>query len=313
MNHLPGHLVDEIRAGNCIAFVGAGFSADGIPTWRDLLLQIANGGDVDGDTRAHVGTLLENPKDLDYEAAAQALRDATPPGWIDLQISSIVAHPTMSPVMERRLRFLRGIPFRAILTTNFDGYLNGDVPSRDAYLDVLRAPAQRWWDSRYWDEGQGGAAGAHVVKLHGDATSKPPRDVAITRRDYRHRLHGDPGYATFLRSVLATTTVLYLGFSFGDAYFNEMRSEILALLDYSGDETEHPVAYAVVNDVDQGKQEFFRAHEGIEILTFDSRIHRLHRIRRVPGVDLPSDKPQAPPRGPPRREARPLGRFHSRR
>jgi CheY-like chemotaxis protein len=107
-----------------------------------------------------------------------------------------------------------------------------------------------------------------VVKLHGDAAADPPRDVVITRRDYRQLLYQDSAYTTFLRSVLATTTVLYLGFSFTDAYLNELRSEILALLDYRGGDV--PVAYAVLNDVDPAEADYLRAHEGVEVLPYDS-------------------------------------------
>mgnify|MGYP002388440496 CR=1 FL=1 len=91
---------------------------------------------------------------------------------------------------------------------------------------------------------QGREAGPPVVKLHGDLLAEPP-DVVLTRRDYRQRLYGSPAYTTFLKSLFATSTVLYLGFSFTDAYLNELRSEILALVDYrTGD---RPLAYAVVN------------------------------------------------------------------
>ena len=68
---------------------------------------------------------------------------------------------------------------------------------------------------------------------------------------------------------MATTTVLYMGFSFEDAYLNELRSEVLALLGQGNESA--PVAYAIVNDVPPDTQSHFRKHEGIQILSYDTQ------------------------------------------
>ena len=72
---------------------------------------------------------------------------------------------------------------------------------------------------------------------------------------------------TFLRSLLSTTTVLYLGFSFTDAYLNEIRSEVIAML---GNSTEQPLAYAIAADVPRATRQHFRDHEGIHVLSYPS-------------------------------------------
>jgi hypothetical protein len=105
-----------------------------------------------------------------------------------------------------------------------------------------------------------------VIKIHGDVGS--PETIVITRKDYRRHLYNNPGYQVFLRAMLANHPVLYLGFSFTDAYLNEIRSEILALLGYGGD---GPVAYAIINDIPQLTREHYLRHEGIDILTYDTR------------------------------------------
>lgn len=84
----------------------------------------------------------------------------------------------------------------------------------------------------------------------------------------RRLLYENPHYLTFLRAFLLSHTVLYLGFSFTDAYLNELRSELLARLDQT--EGSDPVAYAVINDVSALTQEHYRRHEGIEILAYDT-------------------------------------------
>ena len=58
-DQIPDTLVKEIRSGNCVAFVGAGFSAPAVPPWDDLLKRICEEGPVCESTRKRVTDLLE--------------------------------------------------------------------------------------------------------------------------------------------------------------------------------------------------------------------------------------------------------------
>ena len=262
---LPDSLLEEVRSGNCIAFVGAGFSAGVVPGWRELLSRLKACLPAGSPASSRVARLLELKSSRTLEAAAQVLRDELTEERFIEKLHAYLGRPETDESMRLRLLWLQGIPFRAILTTNFDGLLEGDVPGRDAYIRTLRPSDHRWWNRRFWDVE---APGPAVVKLHGDLGSDPPKGVVFTRRDYRERLYGDPAYTTFLRSIFATTAVLYLGFSFTDAYLNELRSEILALLEHQG--ADRPIAYALVNDVPDDEVAYLRRHEGIEVLTYDS-------------------------------------------
>ncbi len=63
------------------------------------------------------------------------------------------------------------------------------------------------------------------------ATPTPAlKSVVFTRQGYRSLLYHIPEYVTFLRCLMASTTILYLGFSFTDAYLNEIRSEPTRIL-----------------------------------------------------------------------------------
>ncbi len=266
---LPKHLIRSINRGECIAFVGAGFSAEAVPSWADLLRRISEAASLQ--LEAEVGVALSRPAPtaFELEACAQRLKKKLGPDGFENALSQQLASPRLNPTMDERLRCLRGIPFRAILTTNFDGLLDGEVPGRDAYLRVLRSTDYEWWRERYWNEDRSDTTGARVVKLHGDIAAKPPRKLVLTRMAYRERLYGNPAYQTFLRAVLATSTVLYLGFSFTDAYLNELRSEVLALLEHR--EADEPVAYAILNDMTPAEVAYFRECEGIGVLPFDSK------------------------------------------
>ncbi|MFV8755374.1 SIR2 family NAD-dependent protein deacylase [Nannocystaceae bacterium ST9] len=261
----PEHLAGEIAAGNCVAFVGAGFSAAAkLPDWTTLLRRLA----IKADRVAEVErALTEHEGSEGRYLAAQLLEDKLERGGlIDCLRAELVGE--RGPTMERRLALLRRIPFRAILTTNFDGLLAGKVAGEDSYVDALRPESHRWWEEQFWrDDESRRPGGPQVLELHGNLGGERD-DVVLTRRDYRRRLYQDAGYQAFLRSVLATRTVLYLGFSFTDAYLSELRSEVLSLLDFRAGSP--PVAYAVVADAPLELREFYARHEGIAVLDYSS-------------------------------------------
>ena len=118
----------------------------------------------------------------------------------------------------------------------------------------------------------------------------------MTRTGYRKLLHNTPGYGLFVSSLLSTFTVLYMGFSFSDGYLNELRGEVLSMLfgpPSAALDTAAAVAtaeeardlfrpggaqegdmriigYAIINDKKPEEKAFFKRHEGVEILTWDT-------------------------------------------
>jgi CheY-like chemotaxis protein len=259
---IPQHLLDQITAGRCVAFVGAGFAAPAVPAWKALLEGLGEKAALDDDTRSWLGDLVRHGAARDLEAAAQVLQVAMGRDFDPALAEVLVERGHPERIAERR-QLLAGIPFDAILTTNFDQFLAGDVPGPSAYQRILRDPPHRWWEPRFWQ----GEAGAPVIKLHGEV-GPVGEDVVFTQRDYRERLYSSPAYMTFLRSLFATSTVLFLGVSFTDAYLNELRSEVLALLDHGPDD--EPVAYAVLNDVKPHQARYLRHHEGLGVIGFDT-------------------------------------------
>ena len=257
-------LCRSIAAGDCVAFVGAGFSAGALGSRRQLLLRMNQTERLPPEIAEAVIALLssETPSNMDLEAAAQLLDDALEPGGGLAKALAAIDH-TATPdsalqQIERRHGWLTGIPFRAILTTNFDQYLAGSIPDGSSYLAALRERA-RWWEDLYWRDRQ-----PPILKLHGDLGGDGR--IVLTRRDYRERLYSDPAYTTFLKALFATTTVLYLGFSFTDAYLNELRSEVLSLTEHRPGDP--PIAYAVIPDISEHQAQFMRNHEGIAVFPY---------------------------------------------
>ena len=277
MRNIPDHLINEILVGNCVAFVGAGFSAPAVPNWDALLSDIAADSKVSASTEEQVKKLLEHDRlssrgTFDREAAAQILQDDLGKEDFGSVLERVITEGTTKKglkIVENRIRLLLQIPFQSILTTNFDYLLQGQIGSDDVYRDILRKTRDPWFNIFSWDKQD--VRRADIVKLHGQIGKEAQSDrsdVVLTRTEYRELLFEGSRYSNFLRGILATRTVLFLGFSFSDAYLNLLRSEILAMLKH--DPTKKPLAYAVLDDVGDEEGHFLLTHEGIKVLGYET-------------------------------------------
>jgi len=264
-------LAITVRDGRCVAFVGAGFSADsGGPTWAqmvsELIDRLESGGSID---TGRASTARQYAANGNHDAAASVAIDRLDLDSASTNVRDIVQDiltPTEDGTSEKRHRdtWLAGIPFAAILTTNYDGRPGGKNRDHDAYREVLRRPVvtDPWLDLGLRQ------SRSTAIALHGqlDPADGPP--LVLTRRQYRDLLYRDPGYRTFLRSLFATTTVLFLGKSFDDEYLNELRAEILSLV---GDgRVDEPLAYAAVSAAEftRNQETYLRDSEGIQLLRY---------------------------------------------
>ena len=279
MRDIPTHLINEILQGSCVAFVGAGFSAPAVPNWDDLLNGIAADCKVSDEAEVQVKELLKPDNRMssrgtfDREAAAQILQDDLGKEDFGSLLERVITEGTTKKGLksvENRIRLLLQIPFQSILTTNFDNLLQGQIGSDDVYRDILRKKREPWFNIFSWDKQD--IRRADIVKLHGQIRKEGQSDrsdVVLTRTEYRELLFEGSRYSNFLRSILATRTILFLGFSFSDAYLNLLRSEILAMLKH--DPTKHPLAYAILDDAGDEERNFLLTHEGIDVLGYKTK------------------------------------------
>ena len=296
---IDGRLIEAINRGDCVAFVGAGFSAAaGIPQWRELLRQLV---DQMGDARQapeveSVRALIADDKPVtsrELEMAAQLLYDAVGAERFSERLNVALQQEAIPEPMAKRRDHLLGIPFRAIVTTNFDLLLPGQPPSGRAFRSLLRNPRPSPWreaairialrresvnDAPAADD-LPPKADTPVVQLHGNVGD--PTSLVMTRSQYRRRLYADRAYLTVLRSLLATSRVLFLGYSLTDAYLNELRSELIEAFSDNpfgtaaragahpgfGDE---PLAWAVLDNVSEVAAQYYRRHEGLGVIAYDS-------------------------------------------
>jgi hypothetical protein len=161
MRNIPDHLINEILVGNCVAFIGAGFSAPAVPNWDALLSGIAADSKVSAKAEERVQKLLK-PHDrmssrgtFDREAAAQILQDELGKEDFGSVVERVVRQgdtETGREVVEDRIRLLLEIPFQSILTTNFDHFLAGQIGNDEVYRDILRKTRDPWFNIFSWDK-----------------------------------------------------------------------------------------------------------------------------------------------------------------
>jgi hypothetical protein len=257
------HLVDEIRHGRCIAFLGAGFSMPVARAWSDLLGAIA--GHVSTEEVAdQIKALIARGGASNFEIAAQMLEDefAAEQGKLVHVVRHSLGNPRATTHDDQRLiertRLLGGIPFSAILTTNFDEHLRGKVLDRTCYAELLRDADQRWLERSFWNKRR-----PPVLKLHGDLHNED--GITLSRRGYRQRLFNEPGYLNVLRTIFMTKTFLFIGFSFTDAYLNQLRSEALAYLGA----TPQTLAYAIMPETSPAVRRHYSNHEGVHVFGYE--------------------------------------------
>ncbi len=199
---IPAELVRSIRDGNCVAFVGAGFSAPAVPGWSDLLERMAkrlpNGGGEDLIQWLARGKSPEPrlpSQDLEAIAGLLSARVGSP-ARLDELVQKVVRAPAEESDVQKvdqRVALLAQIPFHSILTTNYDRFLSSQhLPSASTFGKLLTEPPRRWTHALDWEQGMEATVDPErVLKLHGDV-DKADNHIVLASRSYPGRTHEIP-------------------------------------------------------------------------------------------------------------------------
>ena len=186
-------------------------------------------------------------------------------------------------VMASRIDYIQCMKFFAVLTTNYSwelcicqkpyekgkadtgcGICKGITPLSGAdrlpqFLDIVRTMPSQFVPMHR----------RQIVQIHGSVSE--PGTIVLSREGYRKLLHGNRNYHDFLKSVMMSRTILYVGFSFTDDYLNEVRSEIMSMKGTTS-RTKN-LAYAIIADKSPSHCAYYDQHEGVKILTWDSSLY----------------------------------------
>ena len=99
---VPEGLINTIQAGDCVAFVGAGFSAAaGLPQWGELLNRLAESKGVSRSIRDHVMARTNEGTGHALDEAAQVLQDELPRNRLIRLLRKQLSQPDLTSVKDR--------------------------------------------------------------------------------------------------------------------------------------------------------------------------------------------------------------------
>ena len=273
---VPDGLINDMRAGNVVVFLGAGFTLPaGLPTWIGLLKQLKNKATtLRPPVSEELDRLITRGSSECLDQAAQILEDECGKEFFNSAIAEIMQPVDPLPeLMAERLRILRELPVKGIITTNVDCVVPGCISNfepeaAEIRSQLLRAPPKTFQEHILQCGDPKNVVPVPVLQIHGSVNSK--EKMVFTRKAYRQLIHGSESFMHFIRSVIAQYTVLYLGFSFGDYYLNDTRSSVLNMLhgDRAASGLPAPIAYAITEGKTEEEQAFFLKHEGTHFINY---------------------------------------------
>ena len=207
---IPQPLLDDIEAGKCLPFIGAGFSLNArlpkgraMPAWPELTAHLASIGRIANDSGPAVAAEFE--KRFGRVQLIEAIRKAL--------------HAGLAEPGDAHKAFAE-LPFDTIYTTNFDLILE------DAFTAIKRPFRSLVGELQM--PFHGGLLTTSIVKMHGDLRHE--EHIVATSEDYKKYLEIYPVIATHLSALLITRTAFFVGYSLSDPDFQHIRQVVRSRL-----------------------------------------------------------------------------------
>ncbi|MFC2032558.1 SIR2 family protein, partial [Chloroflexota bacterium] len=253
---IPKNLIEAIKEGSCVAFVGSGLSQTvGLPSWSNLLRQMISWSRDEGinvKDRQELEDLIEHN---DFLLVAEELREQLgKENYRQFMVKVLQkANPKPSDVHMQLTR----IPFSAVLTSNYDTVLesaytmasSGSAPHVFTHADYPElANALREGDF-------------YILKIHG--TIDRIETVILGRTDYRTVMINNRAYHQQLQAHFSNKTVLFIGCSLNDPDILTLLDELRTTFgDYSG---RH---FAFLYEPSKVKLRRFERDYGIQVIPY---------------------------------------------
>lgn len=237
----PG-LVDELRSGDVTLFAGAGLSSNaGLPLWDDLMLPLAAELGLDPDT---------NPINI-----AQYYSDAHVQGRYLLNSHIVRQLRAARPKFSFIHMLIKELPLRAIITTNFDNLIERALardPERPHRVIIS-------------DEDLSYHSGRDLPVIKANGCIGRPESLVLTLQDFESYANNRPILTGYLKNLMATSTLLFLGTSLRDPAFGAFNNEVLQQL-----RLHRRAFYSVVSNTNKYEAQDFR-ERGIELIDLEAQ------------------------------------------
>jgi len=271
----------QLRDGRCVLFAGAGLSAAaGLPGWKGLLRKIAESAiDVPHERRDELGALLDSEQLLH---AASLLREAMGADAFNAALANALGGCEPSPLHLQ----LRRIPWRLIVTTNFDDLIERTFPD---WPSVTHRDAHEI--ARLLSDGQ-----PFILKAHGDVHR--PETIVLGRGDFAKMVWGREDFQRTMSAILLTSPVIFAGYSHADEDFDLLMLEHVELF---GTEGARRYAFMRVNTAAERAQIDILRRKAIQLLAYREHDDVPAALESLAGLlaDRSDDTLAAPSRPPP--------------
>jgi hypothetical protein len=237
---MPAGLLDDFLAGKVALFAGAGISTENRKVLKSTFYE---------DIAAELGYDTCSARFLDLMEELCQL----PNGRLKLltRIKERLQHIRSFPELYRTAtRFHKELatlyPLETIITTNWDNYFEEECAATPFVTDQ---------DLAFWD-----SLGRKVLKIHGSIENYG--SIIATRTDYKkcEQALSTGIIGSVLKLILATKTIVYVGYSFQDEDFLSISSFVLRQMKGLNKQ-----AYIIT--VDRNNNAYYREHGLIPIFT----------------------------------------------
>jgi SIR2-like domain len=235
-------LVEELKSGDVTLFAGAGLSSNaGLPLWSELMMPLANELGLDADT---------DPINI-----AQYYSDAHVQGRYLLNKHIVRELRSVQPRFSFIHMLVKELPLKAIITTNFDNLIERALardPERSHRVIISDE------DLSYHSDRD-----LPVIKANGCIAR--PESLVLTLQDFESYAKRRPVLTGYLKNLMATSTLLFVGTSLRDPAFGAFNAEVLRHL------SEHRRAfYSIVSNTNKYEAKDFR-ERGIELIDLEAQ------------------------------------------
>jgi len=201
MNY-PQKLLEEIRLGNVIPFIGSGVSIpSGFPSWGKLINEVINLIEDESikkslQTKFSDGTLtsLETPEFVKLVEGNFSLKE---------HLGRVFRQPASTNIFHK---LIQQIPTNVYVTTNYDTLLEDMCKENGVQYKLI------WRDEQllYFNE----KAESQIIKMHGDAQNVD--SIVFSKIEYDNYIQENSLLYCFIASLFVSRTFLFLGFSLND-------------------------------------------------------------------------------------------------
>jgi len=201
---VPEDLVRACQAGDCVLYAGAGLSAQaGYPTWHPFIRGLVDWAAANSLIPPDfVGSLTEAVDLGQVDSVADSLVSAVIPnqeGMLHDYLKNVfIKSPSLPPAYDR----ITGIPFTAVLTTNFDDLLerayqgSANVLTPKDTESLLDRLSKRLF---------------FILKLYG--TLERPETVLVAPAQYEATVSGNLSFSKFMETLFFSRTILFVSAS----------------------------------------------------------------------------------------------------